>query len=295
MIIITGATGFVGRAVCDALRTKSHRVVTIGRDANSDVQWPARGDFDADALAKLSGARAAVHLAGEPIGARWTAARKDAILRSRVDATATLARALASLSPKPAAMISASAIGYYGNRGDEWLDESSAAGDDFLSGVVRAWEDATQPAAVAGLRVVRLRFGLVFGRGGGMLDQVRLPFSLGAGGVLGSGTQWMSWVALDDLVRVVVRAIDDPQITGAVNVVSPNPVRNAEFTAALGMVLRRPAVIPVPAFALRALFGEMADGALLASQRVRPARLLASEFAFDHPTVDGALRAALTP
>lgn len=294
MIVITGARGFVGRATCEALRAKGHRVVTIGRDTSSDIQWPASGDFSPEVIARLSGVRAAVHLAGESIGVRWTPSVKRAIITSRAVNTATLARALALITPQPAAFVSTSAVGYYGNRGDDWLDESSASGDDFLASVTRAWEGATQPASNAGIRVVHMRCGVVFGRGG-MLGQVTLPFRLGLGGTLGSGTQWMSWIALGDLVRFIVNAIDDADFAGAVNVTSPSPVRNSEFTAALGVVLRRPAVIPVPRLALRALFGEMADSVLLASQRVRPARLLASGFAFDHPGVEGALRAALIP
>lgn len=295
MIIVTGARGFVGRAVCDAVRATGEQVLTIGRGAESDVQWPAGEDFSGDAVSRMAGAHAVVHLAGEPIGVRWTAERKRAIMESRVRGTSQLARALVRVQPRPTVMLSASAVGFYGSRGDDALDESSSPGSDFLSGVVRAWEDATTLVRDAGIRVVNMRFGLVFGRGGGMLAEVVPPFRLGLGGVLGTGQQWMSWIALDDLVRFAVAALEDSSIRGPVNVVSPNPVRNAEFTAALGAVLHRPAVIPVPAFALRALFGEMADGALLASQRVRPARLLASGFAFSHPTVDGALRAALTP
>ena len=293
MIVVTGARGFVGRATCDALRAKGHRLVTVGRDTSSDIQWPASGDFGPEVIARLSGVRAAVHLAGESIGVRWTPAIKRAIMTSRAVNTATLARALASTSPRPSTLLSASAVGYYGNRGDEWLDESSTSGNDFLAGVTRAWEDATQPVSDAGLRVIHMRTGVVLGRGGGMLDQVTTPFRLGLGGMLGSGLQWMSWISLGDLVRFIVAAIDDATIAGAVNLTSPAPVRNSEFTAALAAALRRPAVISVPEFALRALFGEMADGVLLASQRVRPARLIASGFAFDHLSVEAALRAAL--
>ena len=293
MIVVTGARGFVGRATCDALRATGSRLITIGRDTNSDIQWPESGDFSPEVIARLSGVRAVIHLAGESIGVRWTPAIKRVIMTSRAVNTATLARALTSISPRPSTLLSASAVGYYGSRGDEWLDESSASGDDFLSGVTRAWENATTPASDAGIRVVHMRTGVVLGCGGGMLDQVTTPFRLGLGGTLGSGLQWMSWISLADLVRFIVAAIDDATIAGAVNLTSPAPVRNTDFTAALGAVLRRPAVIPVPEFALRALFGEMADGVLLASQRVRPARLIASGFAFDHLSVEAALRAAL--
>jgi uncharacterized protein (TIGR01777 family) len=235
-----------------------------------------------------------VNFAGENIGARWTHARKREILRSRATNTARLARAVARMDPKPAAFVSASAAGYYGSRGDEWLDESSSPGTDFLAGVTRAWEAATEPAREAGVRVVCLRLGVVLGPGGGMLARIRRPFSLGLGGTLGDGQQWFSWISLQDLVRVTLRAIDDPALVGAVNAVSPAPVRNATFTAAMGRVLTRPVIVPVPAFALRAIFGEMADGLLLASQRARPARLLAAGFTYEHPEIEGALRAAYT-
>jgi len=296
MIAVTGAGGFIGRSICEALRARNHRVITIGRGPAADISWPVGdAEFGELALARLAGARAVVHLAGEGIGVRWTEARKREIFDSRAGLTARLTRAIARLDPRPAVLLSASAVGYYGDRGDEWLEESSAPGTDFLAGVTRAWEAATTPAREAGVRVVQMRIGIVFGPGGGMLARVRLPFSIGLGGRIGSGRQWMSWIAVGDLIRFVVRAIDDAAIDGPVNVVSPSPVSNVEFTAALGTALRRPAVIPVPAFALRALFGEMADGVLLASQRVRPARLLAAGFAFDQPTLDGALRAAFTP
>lgn len=295
MIIVTGARGFVGAAVCAALRARGDRLLTVGRGAGADVAWPAGdAEFGPGAMAAFAGARAAVHFAGESIGARWTADRKLEIMQSRSVNTTRLARAMARLDPKPLAFVSASAVGYYGSRGDEWLDESSPPGDDFLSQVTRAWEQATTPAREAGIRVVQLRLGVVLGSGGGMLDRIRLPFSLGLGGMLGSGQQWFSWIALADVVRIVLRAIDDASLAGAINAVSPAPVRNTEFTAAVGRVMGRPAVVPMPAFALRAMFGEMADGAMLASQRARPARLLAAGYAFEHPEIEDALRAAFT-
>ena len=295
MIAVTGATGFVGRAVCGALRANGESIVTIGRGAGVDLYWPIGPDFDSASLARLAGVRAVVHLAGSTIAVKWTPARKREIMESRANNTAKLARALARLEPKPSVLLSASAVGYYGNRGDEWLDESSAPGNDFLADVTRAWEDATTSASDAGIRVVRMRLGVVLGAGGGMIGQIRLPFLLGLGGVLGSGKQWMSWIALDDLTRFIVTAINDSTIAGAVNLTSPSPTTNAEFTAAFGALLHRPTIMPAPAFGLRMLFGEMADVAVLASQRVRPARLMASGYAFNHPTVEGALRAALKP
>lgn len=293
MIAITGAHGFIGDAVCRALELRGQRVVRIGR-TNADVRWPKRGaEFEPGALTALARTRAVVHLAGESIGARWTPARRRAIRQSRVELTATLARALATMNPRPAVLVAASAVGFYGDRGDEWLDESSAPGHDFLASVVSEWEAAAQPASAAGIRVVHLRFGIVLGANGGMLRQIRLPFQLALGARLGPGTQWMSWIAIDDLVRVVFRVIDDATVAGPVNVVAPEPARNADFTRTLAHTLGQPALLVAPAFALRALFGAMANGLMLSSQRVRPARLLAMGFPFDHPSLDGALRAAL--
>lgn len=294
MIAVTGATGFIGRAICGEIESRNIPIVRIGRGAASDVQWPADGrDLGPDALRALSGVRAVVHLAGETIGVRWTAARKRAIRESRVTLTATLARALAQLDPRPATLVAASAVGIYGDRGDEWLDESSAPGTDFLATVVCEWEAAADAARAAGIRVVHMRAGVVLGRGGGMVTQLRLPFRLGAGTRLGNGRQWLSWVSLEDVVGVTMRAIDDATLAGPVNVVSPAPVQNAEFTARFAHAVGVPALLAAPAFALRAAFGEMASAVLLASQRVRPARLLAAGYTFRQPEIAGSLRAAL--
>jgi uncharacterized protein (TIGR01777 family) len=293
VIAVTGASGFVGRAVCAALEARKLRVVRIGRSERSTIRWPLPGqDFDERAQVALSGMRAVVNVAGENIGARWTRQRRRAIGESRAGLTAKLARLVATLNPRPAVMVSASAVGYYGDGGDTWLDESSRAGDDFLAGVAREWEEATTPAADAGVRVVRMRLGVVIGPGG-MVERVQLPFRLGLGGRLGTGRQWMSWVALGDLVAFVQRAIDDESIAGAINVVSPEPVRNADFTTMLARLLGRPAMLSMPTFALRAIFGDMAAGTMLASQRARPARLEAAGFSFTHPTLEPALRTAL--
>ncbi|MEA3247995.1 MAG: TIGR01777 family oxidoreductase, partial [Gemmatimonadota bacterium] len=215
-----------------------------------------------------------------------------AIRDSRVGLSGALARAIARARDRPPVFVSGSAVGIYGDRGDEWLDESSEPGRDFLGAVARDWEAATTPAADAGVRVVLLRTGVVLGRGGGMLGQLALPFRLGGGATLGSGRQWMSWISLGDAIRAIIRAIDDPALRGPVNVVSPEPVRNADFTAALARALHRPALLAVPAPVLRLAFGEMADGVLLASQRVRPGALERLKFSFDHPTIDSALGAA---
>ncbi len=293
MIAVTGASGFLGRAVCAALAARGERVLRIGR-RDSDVAWPAPGtEFERASLDRLRGVRAVVHLAGESIGRRWTSTRRRAIRDSRVGLTASLARALATLDRPPEVMVSVSAVGYYGSRGDEWLTEASTSGSDFLASVTRDWEAAASPAREAGVRVVHPRLGVVLGAGGGMVAQLRLPFSLALGARLGSGAQWLSWISLDDAVRLLMAAIDDRALSGPVNAASPAPVTNAEFTAAFARALRRPAPFVAPAFALRLLFGEMADGVLLASQRVRPARLLAGGFAFAHPSIDAALDAAL--
>jgi uncharacterized protein (TIGR01777 family) len=291
MIVITGASGFVGRAVCDALTARGHEVITIGRSAAATIRWPAPGgSFEPAALDLLRRSRAVVNLAGENIGARWTASRRRAIRESRVGLTTTLANAMAGIEPRPATLLNASAI--YGNRGDEWLDEGAAPADDSLARVVRDWEGATEPAASAGVRVVKMRFGLVLGCGG-IFARLRLLFQLGLGGKLGNGRQWMSWISLDDVVDFILRAIDDTTYVGAVNVSSPEPVTNAEFTRLLGRLLGRPTVLTAPAFGLRLALGEMADRLLLTSHRMRPAKLLASRFSYAHPTADAALRAAL--
>jgi uncharacterized protein (TIGR01777 family) len=236
---------------------------------------------------ELGGADAVVHLAGAPIAVRWTARRKREILESRVAGTRRIVDAIAKQQPAPRVFICASAIGFYGDRSDEELTEESRSGTDFLAAVVRDWELAAQGAPV---RSVQLRFGIVLSPGGGALAKMLPAFRLGIGGRLGSGRQWMSWIALHDLVRVIRFALTSDTLTGAVNAVAPQPVTNAEFTATLGRAVRRPAMIPVPAFALRALFGEMAELTMLASQRVMPRRLEDAGFRFDFPTLEGALR-----
>ena len=287
-IAITGASGFVGAALVPFLTTGGHEVRGIGRGAGADIRWdPTRGTLDAT---RLEGVDAVIHLAGENVGARWTAARRRAIVESRVRGTRLLAEACARCTVKPEVLVSASAIGIYGVRGDEWLDESSALGDDFLAEVGQAWEAATAPARDAGIRVVHLRIGIVLNPAGGALGKMLLPFQLGVGGRLGSGRQWMSWISREDLVGAIHHALQTPSLQGPVNAVAPAPVTNAEFTRVLARVLRRPAIAPVPAVALRALFGEMAQGTVLASQRVRPAALEASGFRFQHPTLEEALR-----
>jgi uncharacterized protein (TIGR01777 family) len=287
-IAITGASGMVGSALVPFLTTGGHTVRTIGRGSGSAVRWdPARGQLDA---ASLDGVDAVVHLAGENVGARWTAARRRAIVDSRLHGTRRIAEAIAKMPRKPEVLVSASAIGIYGSRGDEWLDEASALGDDFLAEVGQQWEGATAPAREAGVRVVHLRTGIVLAAGGGALGKMLLPFQLSAGGVLGTGRQWMSWISREDLIGAIHHAIQTPTLVGAVNAVAPAPVTNREFTKTLGRVLRRPTIAPVPAFLLRAMFGEMAEGTVLASQRVRPTALEGSGFSFLHRTLEDALR-----
>ena len=293
-VALSGASGLLGSALRPALTTAGWQVRPLVRRAPhpGEVRWdPAAGTLDAAALA---GVNAAVHLAGESIAeGRWTEAKKAAIRSSRILGTRLLSESLARLPQRPEVLVSASAIGIYGERGDALLNEDSLLGSDFLAEVGKEWEAATAPAADAGIRVVHLRLGIILARDGGALPRMVRPFLLGAGGPIGSGRQWMSWIALDDAVRVVLEVLQNPEARGPFNAVAPEPVRNADFAARLGEVLHRPALIPVPAFALRLLFGEMADAALLSSQRVLPARLGALGFEFRHPTLLGALGAVL--
>jgi uncharacterized protein (TIGR01777 family) len=293
-IAVSGASGFVGSALVERLRTDRHVVRTLVRRparTPGEISWdPAGGRIDAGSF---EGIDAVVHLAGETLAQRWTADRMRRIRESRVAGTSLLAGALAGLAAPPAVLISASAIGYYGERGDEILDETSPAGaaDNFLASVCRDWEAATGPAAERGIRVVMLRNGIVLGRGG-VLAKMLPAFRLGLGGRLGDGRQWLSWIALADLVGIIAWLVSRSDLSGPVNAVSPNPVTNAEFTRTLGLVLHRPAVLPVPAAALRLALGrQMADETVLASQRVRPRRLLDAGYEFSLPTLEASLRA----
>jgi uncharacterized protein (TIGR01777 family) len=261
------------------------------RGASDAIRWdPGRGVLDPKAL---DGVEGVVHLGGVTVDARWTADYKRAIKSSRVDSTALLARTLAQLRPAPRVLVAASAIGIYGDRGDEVLDERSALGSGFLADVARAWEAAASPARDAGIRTVHTRFGIVISRGGGALAKMLPAFELGAGGKIGPGTQWMSWVLREDAIRGIEYALDNTGASGPINVTSPSPVTNAEFAKTLGHVLRRPTVAMIPAFALRLAYGELADAALLASQRVIPRALTNMTFAFEFPALEGALRRAL--
>jgi uncharacterized protein (TIGR01777 family) len=293
-VAITGATGMIGSALAASLRAEGVRVRTLVRHGVAtpdDIRWsPNTGYIDS---AALEGLDAIVNLAGEPIAQRWTETRKLAIRESRVRGTSTLANAVAKLERKPRVVLSGSAIGYYGDRGDELVDESSAPGNDFLSHVVVEWEGATAPMASAGVRVVLLRSGIVLSRKGGALARLLTPFEFGVGGPIGSGQQWMSWISLHDHVRAMRHAIMNDSVHGAVNLVAPDAVRNEEFAHTLGRVLRRPSFVPVPAFVIELLFGEMAEKTILAGQHVLPRALLDSGFSFDDTTLDAALRREL--
>ena len=294
-VLVTGSSGLIGGALVPALAADGHQVRRLRRAPASGpdaTTWnPADGTF---APGALDGIDAVVHLAGENIaGGRWTAARKASIRGSRVDGTHRLCAALAALDTPPRVLVAASAIGYYGDRGDELLDEAASPGIGFLPEVSRAWEAAASPAREAGIRIVHLRIGIVLSPAGGALGQMLLPFKLGVGGVLGSGDQYMSWIASDDVVGIARHALADEALSGPVNAVAPRAVTNREFTRALGAVLRRPTILPAPAFALRIALGEMADALLLASTRVDPAVLRSTAFEFQHPELDGALRHVL--
>ncbi|MGE5188876.1 MAG: TIGR01777 family oxidoreductase [Gemmatimonadota bacterium] len=292
-VLVTGASGFVGSALLPFLTGEGHFAVRLVRSARapgrSEVSWdPQRGAIDLDAL---EGIDAAIHLAGESIAAvPWTAEGKRRIRESRVGGTRLLCESFARLDRPPKTLVCASAVGYYGDRGHEMLREDSPPGTGFLAQVCKEWEAASEPAERKGIRVVRLRIGMVLSPTGGALARMLGLFRAGLGGRVGSGDQYMSWIALDDLVGVVDHAIRTPSLEGPVNAVSPRPVTNREFAKILGRVLGRPAVLPAPAFAVRLILGEMADDLLLASARVVPERLLLSGYAFRHPELEGALR-----
>jgi hypothetical protein len=292
-ILISGSSGLVGQALVEALRARGDTVRRLVRredGADDAVRWsPSEGTV---APGALDGVRAVVHLAGESIaGGRWTEERKRRVMDSRVQGTHSLARAIAATDHKPA-FVSASAIGYYGDRGDALLTEEDHPGDLFLSEVCVAWEAAAVPAADAGARVVHPRIGVVLSRHGGALATMLPVFRLGAGGVVGSGRQYMSWISLPDLVRLLMALVDEP-LSGPVNAVAPDPVTNRQFTRALGRALGRPTFLPLPGFAVKAALGQMGNELLLASTRVSSRRIEQAGFRFEHPSVETALRAVL--
>lgn len=288
-ILVTGASGLVGSSLCPALEAAGHTVLRLSR--SGPLTWdPAARTI---APAALEGIDAVVHLAGESVAGRWTAAKKEAILASRREGTGFLAETLAALPTRPRVLVSASAIGIYGDRGDERLTERSAPGSGFLPEVAQAWEAATAPATAAGIRVVHVRTGIVLSREGGALAAMLPAFKAGVAGPIGSGRQHWSWIGMDDLVAVYLRALADETLSGAVNAVAPEAATNRAFTKTLARVLRRPALLPLPAPAVKLIMGEMGEGMLLASARVEPAVLSAAGFPFAHPGLEDALRSAL--
>ena len=291
-ILISGASGLIGSALKTALRERGDRVLSLTRrnaSNDSEITWdPSSNTLDPSRLTNIDGV---IHLAGENIASRrWTAAQKARIRDSRVQGTTLLAQALATISPPPKVFISASAIGYYGNRQDEILTEDSQPGEGFLPDVSIAWENAAKSATEAGIRTVHPRIGIVLSPTGGALGKMLFPFKLGLGGIIGSGKQYMSWITLDDLISLLLFAIDRESISGAINAVSPTPVTNREFTKTLGRVLSRPTIFPLPAFAAKLALGEMADALLLASTRVISSHLENTNFSFAHPDLEPALR-----
>jgi uncharacterized protein (TIGR01777 family) len=292
-ILVSGSHGLVGKALIQSLTTDGHEVLRLVRRARAfgapEVEWhPNQGQIDAQ---HLEGLDAVVHLAGESIASgRWTDSKKLAIRESRVKGTSLLSEVLAQRSRPPSVFLCASAIGYYGDRGDELLTEQSAPGEDFLSSVCVEWENATKPAIEKGIRTIHTRFGVILDAGGGALAQMLTPFRMGIGGRVGTGKQWMSWIALGDVVNGLKFLIADKTVQGAVNFVAPNPVTNAEFTKTLGRVLSRPTIFPIPAFGARLAFGELADALLLSSQKVEPSVLADNGFLFSWPTLEPALR-----
>jgi uncharacterized protein len=300
-VLVSGSTGFLGTSLIVALQREGHSVLRLVRPdsrqpdssaAGESVRWdPVDDQFDSDSA---EGADALVHLAGASIaGSRWTASRKNLIRTSRVDATRHLIGKLAKLKQPPLVVVGASAIGYYGNRGDEILTESSAPGHDFLSLDCRDWEAETARAENFGARAVSLRFGIILAAHGGALPRMALPFKLGVGGRLGSGRQWMSWLELAEAIRMIQFALSNAVLSGPVNAVTPTAVQNAEFTRILAKTLHRPALFPAPPFALRLALGEMADVLLLASQKVMPSKLTECGYAFLQPDLTNALRETL--
>jgi len=292
-VLVSGASGLVGQALLAALAGRGLSTSKLVRKPASkgEVFWdPTSRELDESALS----ADAVVHLAGENIaGGRWTKAKMAAIRDSRVQGTKLLCESLARMKAPPSVLVCASAIGFYGEGGDSVLTEDSPSGDSFLAEVCKEWEQATEAAEQAGIRVVHIRIGVVLDADGGALQKMLLPFKLGLGGKIGDGQQYMSWVLLQDLVSIIGAAIDNPKLSGAVNATAPQPVTNLEFTKTLGRVLGRPTIAPMPAFAAKLAFGRMAEELLLASLRVTPNKLLEHEFPFREPKLEGALRAAL--
>ena len=294
-ILVTGASGLIGSALVEWLHNRGDRALAlrraVGAARSEGPSWnPERGSIDLKSAGRLD---AVVHLAGETIAQRWTPEAQARIRSSRVEGTQLLCKALGQLDPKPRVLVSASAVGFYGDRGNELLDEDSSGGSGFLADTARGWEGATEPAMTAGIRVVHLRIGIVLTPKGGALARMLPVFRLGLGGRLGSGQQYWSWISLDDLLRAIAFALDTTSLTGPVNAVSPGVVTNREFTRLLARALARPALLPVPGFAVKVLLGEMGSEALLGSTRTAPARLVRAGFTFHHAELGAALEAML--
>lgn len=294
-ILLSGSHGLVGKALINALTSDGHEIVRLVRNKpnGAEIEWhPNQAKLDASSLEGLD---AVVHLAGESIASgRWSDEKKRAIRDSRVKGTSLLSDALARLSRPPPVFVSASAIGYYGNRGDELLTENSTPGDDFLANVCVEWENATRAAMEKGIRTIHARFGIILDANEGALGKMLTPFRMGVGGRVGNGKQWMSWIAIEDVVKGLKFLLGDGSTRGPVNFVAPNPVTNAEFTKTLGRVLSKPTFLPMPEFGVRLAFGEMGDTLLLSSQRVKPSVLEQKGFGFRYSTLDQALRQILT-
>ena len=295
-ILITGASGLIGRALQESFKQKGHEMLLAGRSEPKrpdQIKWDVENGFAEPE--RLEGLDAIIHLAGENIsgGLRWTEEKKRAIKESRINGTRSVVEAIAKLRDKPKVFISGSATGFYGSRGDDIVDEDSGPGDTFLSDVCVPWEIESQRAEQFGIRTVLLRTGIVLSKGGGALAAMLTPFKFGVGGVIGSGKQWMSWIALDDAVSAINFILENESIRGPVNIVAPNPSTNEEFTKTLGSVLYRPTIFPLPAFAVNLVFGEMGDVLLLDSTRVAPKRLMDAGFEFKYPELKQAIEHVL--
>jgi uncharacterized protein (TIGR01777 family) len=296
-VILSGASGMLGSALRREFERRATPTQQLVRSvaAEGQIQWDPAKPPAASVSQALEASAAAIHFSGANLAdRRWTPGYRDEIFRSRVESTHVLAAALSNLRQPPQSLLVASAVGFYGNRGDELLTEDSGAGSGFLANLCRDWEAAAAPAVKAGIRVAHLRFGVVIGRGHGALDRMLPPFRFGLGGKLGNGKQWMSWISLPDAIDAILFLLETKSISGPVNLTAPNPVTNAQFTRALGRQVGRPAILAVPKFALRLALGPMADEALLASTRALPVKLETAKFRFAHPTIEAALSAALS-
>lgn len=294
-VLVSGASGLVGRALILALEEDGHAILRLVRypvrDPGEEMHWnPYAGTIDVDSMPPFD---AVIHLSGESIGGRWNAAKKRAIYDSRIRTTRFLAECMERMEQPPAVWLCASAIGYYGNRGEETLAEDAEPGTTYLASVCEDWEKATKPARDRGVRVVNMRLGVVLAEDGGTLPLMMRPFKMGVGGVIGNGKQYFSWIAIDDLVRAIVFTLHNESLSGPVNFVAPEPVTNRAFTKALGRAIKRPTLFRTPAFALRAVLGQMADELILASTRVVPKKLTDAGFEFEHKEIEEALRSVL--